>query len=102
MCYYPELDSHVRDKVKELNDVIRIDTSNLATKRDFITLKAEVSNLDTYKLVNVPTFLSNLKAKLGGFDFVKWKAVPGDLKKLGDSKDVVKKDSVHQIKYKSK
>ena len=53
--YYPEPDSHLRVKVvlylwnyaikKELNNATDIDTSNLATKTDFIALKAEVNKL---------------------------------------------------------
>ena len=39
-------------------------TSNLATKRDFIALKAEVNKLDINKLVNALTGLYNLKIKV--------------------------------------
>ena len=52
--------SHIRDKVvlglsnystkKELKDTAGVDTSNLATKCDFITLKAEVDKLDIDKM----------------------------------------------------
>ena len=53
MSYYPEPDSHIRDKVKvvlelstkkELNNAATADTSNLAAERDFIVWKAQVTN----------------------------------------------------------
>ena len=37
----------------------RVDSSNLAAKKDFIVLKAEVDKLDIIELVNVPTALNN-------------------------------------------
>ena len=58
MSYYPESDSHIRDEVKKLldlssyatkkesKDATGVDTSTLAAKRDFITLKTEVDKLD--------------------------------------------------------
>ena len=67
MNYYPEPDNHIRDKVKvvldlssyatktELAHATGFDTSDLATKTDFIALKAEVDKLDINKLTNVPT-----------------------------------------------
>ena len=66
MSYYPEPDSHIRYKVKvvlglsnyatkkELEHATRIDTSDLAAKKDFIALKAEVGKLDINKLTNGP------------------------------------------------
>ena len=63
MSYYPEPNSHIRDKVKvvlgltkyatkkELHHATGVDTSD----SDFIALKAEVDKLDIDKLVNVPT-----------------------------------------------
>ena len=62
--YYPEPDSHLRDKVKVLLDLLNyatkkkvehwygVDTSDLATKNDFVVLKAEGNELDINKLVN--------------------------------------------------
>ena len=56
MNYYPEPDSHIRDKVKVVSDLSHyatkkkldhatsIDTSDLAAKKDFTALKAEVDN----------------------------------------------------------
>ena len=59
MSYYPEPDSHIRDKVKVLLNLSNyptvVDTSNLAAKGDFVALKAEVDKLDINELVNVPT-----------------------------------------------
>ena len=64
MSYYPETDSHVRDKVevlldlsnyatkKELEHSTDVDASNLAIKSDSIALKAEVDKQDTNELVN--------------------------------------------------
>ena len=40
---------------KELDHATGVDTSDLAVKKDFIALKAEFSQLDINKLVNVPT-----------------------------------------------
>ena len=49
---------------KELDHATGVDTSDLAAKKDFIALKAEVDKLDINKLVNVPTSLNNLKTKV--------------------------------------
>ena len=63
MSYYPEPNSHIREKVKvvldlsnyatkkELIHAIGFETSDLAAKKDFIALKAEVEKLDINKLV---------------------------------------------------
>ena len=92
MSYYLETESHIRDKVKvvldlsnyatkkELEHATGIDTSDLAAKKDFITLKAEVGKLDINKLTNVPTSLNNLKTKVDDLDV-------GTLQKLGDVVD---------------
>ena len=40
-----------------------VDTSNLAAKRDFIGLKAEVLKLEINKLANVSSSLNNIKAR---------------------------------------
>ena len=45
-----------------------MDTSDLAAKKDFIALKAEVDKLDISKLVNVLTSLNNLKTKVDDTD----------------------------------
>ena len=49
---------------KELDQATGVDTSDLAARKDFIALKAEVDKLDINKLVNVPTSLNNLKTKV--------------------------------------
>ena len=100
MGYCPEQDSHIRNKVKvvldlsnyatkkELYHATGVDISNLAAKKDFIALKAEVEKLDINKLVNVPTSL---------------KTVPVDLKKLSDIVDdeVVKNKKFSTLKTKA-
>ena len=90
MSYYPELDSHIRDKVKvvldlwnyitkkELVNATGVDTSDLAPKKDFIVLKAEVDKLDINKLVNVQTSLNDLKTKVDDLDVDKLKTAPVD------------------------
>ena len=72
---------------KELDHATDVDTSDLATKKDFIALKAKVDKLDINNLTNVPTGLNNLKAKVDGLDVGKLKAVPIDLKKLSNVVD---------------
>ena len=71
-------------------------TSDLAAKKDFIGLKAEVNKLDINKLTNVPTSLNNLKTKVDYLDFSKLKTVPVDLKKLSD---VVDNEAVKNTKF---
>ena len=114
MSYYPEPDSHIRDKVKvvldlsnyatkkELDHATGVDTSDLAAKKDFIALKAEVDKLDINKLVNVPTSLNNLKTKVDDLDVGKLKTVPIDLKKLSDvvANEVVKNAKFNTLKTK--
>ena len=87
---------------KELNDATGVDTSNLAAKRDFITLKAEVDKLDFNKLVNVLTDLNNLKIKEDDLDVGKLKTVSIDLKRLDDvvSKEVMKKTVYNKLNTK--
>ena len=82
MTYYPETDSHIRDKVKVVLALsnydtkirtcyrhwyilfILIDTSDLAAKKDVIALKVKIGKLEINKLSNAPTILNNLKTKL--------------------------------------
>ena len=92
MSYYPEPDSHTRDKVKivlnlssyatkkGLDHPTETDTSDLAAKKVLIALKAEVDKLDINKLVNVPIILNNLKTKVNNLDVGKLKIIPVDLK----------------------
>ena len=65
-------------------------------------LKSDVDKLDTDKLENVPTYLSNFKIKIDKLDVDKLVPVPVDLSKLTDvaKNDVVKKD-VHDAKIKN-
>ena len=90
MSYYPEQDSHIRDKVKvvldlsnyatkkEFNLATDVDTSDLDANKDFIALKVEIDKLDINKLVNVTTSLNNLKKKVDNLDVGKLKTVPVD------------------------
>ena len=91
MSYYLKPDSHIRDKVKvvldfsnyatkkELDHATGVDRSDLAAKKDFISLKADVYKLGIDKPVNVPTSLNNLKTKVDDLDVGKSKAVSIDL-----------------------
>ena len=79
---------------KELNNVTGVGASNLAAKRDFINLKADIDKIDN-ELADVLTDLNNLETKVEDLDISKLKTVPIDLKKLSDvlSKEVVKKQN---------
>ena len=91
MNYYLEPDSHIRDKVKVVLDLInyatkqglghatKVVTPDLAAKKYFIALKTEVGKLNINKLVNVSTNLTNSKTKVDDLDVGKLKAVPIDL-----------------------
>ena len=114
MSYYPEPDSHIGDKVKEVLDLSKyatkkelehatgIDTSDLAARKDFNALKTEADKLDINKMTNVPTSLSNLKTKVDDLDVGKLKTVLVDLKKLSDIVDneVVKNTKFSTLKKK--
>ena len=114
MSYYSEPDSHIRSKVeavlglssyatkKELEHTAGIDTSDLAGKKDFIPLKAEVDKLDIKTMTNVPTSLNNLKTKIDVLDAGKLKTVRVDFKKLSDvvDKEVVKNSKFNTLKIK--
>ena len=79
MSYYPEPDSHLRDKVnvvldlpnyatkKELEHATGIGTSDLAAQKKFIALNSEIDNLDITRLTNVSNSLNNLKNKIRSF-----------------------------------
>ena len=84
MSYYPDPNSHIKDKFKivlklsnqatktELND----DASNLhliQLLNSFIALKAKVDKLDIKKLVNVPTSLNYVKTTVNELDVGKLK-----------------------------
>ena len=99
MSYYPEADSHIRDKVKvvldlsnyatkkELEHATGIDTADVFAKKYFVALKAQVDKLDINKLTNVPTSLNNLETKVDDLDVGKLKTVPVELKELIDVVD---------------
>ena len=99
MSYCPEPEICIRIKInvvlelvkyatkKELGLATGIDTSDLAAKKDFIALKAEVDKLDINKLVNIPISLNNLKTKVDYQDIGKLKTVPVELQKLSDVLD---------------
>ena len=61
--------------------------ADLADKKVFIALKAEIDKLNINKLTNVPASLNNLKIKLDDLHISKLKTIPGDLKKLSDVVD---------------
>ena len=73
-----------------------VDTSDVAAKKDFIALEAEVDKLDIIKLVDVPTSLNNLKTKVDDLDVDKLTSVTIDLGKLSD---VVNKEVVGEKQY---
>ena len=77
-----------------------LQASDLAAKKDFIALKAEVEKLDINKLTNVPTSLNDLKTKVDDLDVGKLKTVPVDFKKLSDVADneVVKNTKFNTLK----
>ena len=114
MSYYPQPDSNVRNKIKLELDLYKIatkkelylatgvGTSDLAAKKDFIALKAQVDKLDIAKLVNVPTSLNNLKTKVDDIENCELKTVLIDLKKLNDVVDneVVKITKLKTLKAK--
>ena len=114
MSYYPQSDSNVRNKIKLELDLYKIatkkelylaagvGTSDLAAKKDFIALKAQVDKLNIAKLVNVPTSLNNLKTKVDDIEDGELKTVLIDLKKLNDVVDneVVKITKLKTLKPK--
>ena len=72
MSCHPEPDSHIGDKIKVALDLsnyttdktehaTKINTTGLATKKDFTSLKAEVDKLGINKMINVQTSLNNSK-----------------------------------------
>ena len=82
---------------KELEDVAGVDTSNLAVKRDFIALKAEVEKQDFNKLVTVPIASNKLKPKVDDLDVDTLKSVPTIFfKKMID---VLRKEVIEKTKY---
>ena len=90
--YTTEPDSHIREKVKvvldlsnygtkiELDHAADADIFDVAAKKDFIALKAEVDKLYIKKLVNVPTTQNNFKTKVDDLDVGKLKTITVGLK----------------------
>ena len=111
MSYFPETDSHIKDKVKivldllnyaakkELNHTTGVDTFDLAATKYLIALKPEVDKLDINKLGNVPNILDNLKIKVDDIKVGKLETVPIDLKRLSDVVDneVVKNAKINAL-----
>ena len=113
MGYYPESDSNFRNKVKvvlglsnyvtkKIEHPASVDTSDLAAKKDFIALKAEVDELDINKLNNVPTSLNNLKTKIDDLDVDKLKKISVNFKNLNDvvHNEVIKNTKFNTLKTK--
>ena len=87
ISHYPEPNSHIRDEVKvvldllnynikkELNDATSVYIFHLGIVRDFVAFKTEYIN----KLVNAPSGLNNLKTEVDGLDVYNLKSVPVDL-----------------------
>ena len=94
MNYYPEPDSHIRDKVKVvsdlLNQIMLLQKNDIMLqaliyliqrlKKYFIALEAKIDKLDINKLVNVSTSSNKLKSKVNNLDIGKLKTIPADLK----------------------
>ena len=105
MSYYPQPDSHIKDKVK-----VALDLKNYATKKElehamqsnldakiyFITLKAEVGKLGINVLTNVPISSNKSKTNADDLDVGKFKTFSVDLKKL---RGVVDKEVVKNTKF---
>ena len=58
---------------KRIRTCYRTDISDLAAKKDFISLKAEVNKIEITKMTNVPTSLNNLKTNVDNLDVGKLK-----------------------------
>ena len=80
MSYYPEIDTHIKNKVKvvlnltnyatnkKLGHASDVAMSDLAAKKLLIAMKAKVDKLAIHKLVNVTTSFNNLKIKVEDLD----------------------------------
>ena len=80
MSYYPETDTHIKNKVKvvlnltnyatnkKLGHASDVAMSDLADKKLLIAMKAKVDKLAIHKLVNVTTSFNNLKIKVEDLD----------------------------------
>ena len=70
----------------KLDHITGVHTFDLADKKYFIALKADVDKLDIHELVNVPISLNNSKTKEDNFDISKLETVAVDLKKQSSSR----------------
>ena len=68
-------------------------------KNDWASLKSKVDKLDTNKLKNVPTNLSNLKSKVDELDVDKLVLASVDLSELSN---VLKNDVAKKVVYNAK
>ena len=80
MSYYPETDTHIKNKEKvvlnltnyatnkKLGHASDVAMSDLAAKKLLIAMKAKVDKLAIHKLVNVTTSFNNLKIKVEDLD----------------------------------
>ena len=84
MSYYPEPDSYIKDKVKavlklssnttgkDLDYTTGVDTSDLAAKKYFISLKVEVDKLDTLMVIIFAVIFFSKKIAFRGYYFRGW------------------------------
>ena len=98
-----EPDSHIRDKVKVIQDLTNYAAKSNQNMRHLLInliyllkkMKIEVDKLVINRLLNVPTNQNDLNAKLDDLDVGKFKTFPVDLKILSNVVD--KKNSSKQI-----
>ena len=85
-----------------MKNATSVDTSNLASKRNLITLKDNDGKLDVSKFVNAPTGLNNLKTEVDHLYVDKLKTVFVNLRKLSDkvSKEVAKNTKFNKTNMK--
>ena len=98
-----ERDSHIRDKVKVIQDLTNYAAKSNQNMRYLLInliqllkrMKIEVDKLVINRLLNVPTNQNDLNAELDDLDVGKFKTFPVDLKILSNVVD--KKNSSKQI-----
>ena len=90
-----EPDSHIRDKVKVIQDLTNYAAKSNQNMRHLLInliyllkkMKIEVGKLVINRLLNVPTNQNDLNAKLDDLDVGKFKTFPVDLKILSNVVD---------------
>ena len=90
-----EPDSHIRDKVKVIQDLTNYAAKSNQNMRHLLInliyllkkMKIEVDKLVINRLLNVPTNQNDLNAKLDDLDVGKFKTFPVDLKILSNVVD---------------